>query len=184
MQTVFSQRYRFLDLEGDEITELNLEHENDGLPEPMFSGKVKLKFSYLTTGCYPYGPARESYTYWDTWSQRHLSDLYQMKITDFILPTPLRGRGVGTAAWSLIYRTLPLQLRGRLQLFGTLTRKDAADQENRLRRDTFWNHVLEIEGPETRYDPGDDGEGGFRGMFVDPRTKSKRPEAVVVIELQ
>lgn len=182
MQKVFSQRYRFLDLGGSEITELHLEHENDGLPDPLFSGKVKLTFTF-PTNCYPYGPARNTYVYYDNWSKRHLSEWYQMKITDFILPARLRGRGVGTAAWSLVYGSLPLQLRGRLQLFGMLTKDDAADPDNRQRRDTFWNHVLEIDGPDARYAADQNGDGGFKGIFVDPRTKSKHPDAVTVIQL-
>lgn len=183
MQKVFSRRYRFLDHGGSEITELHLEHENDGLPAPLFSGKVKLTFNF-PTDCYPYGPARDTYVYYDNWSKRYLSEWYQMKVTDFILPARLRGRGVGTAAWSLIYHTLPAQLHGRLQLYGTLTSKDADDPENRLRRDTFWNHVIEISGPDARYDAGSDGEGGFRGILINPKTKSKHPEAVTIMELQ
>ena len=182
MQKVFSQRYLLLDLNGNEITELHLEHENDGLPEPMFSGKVKLTFNF-PTGCHPYGPARESYIYFDSWSMRFRSNWYQMKITDFILPARLRGRGVGTAAWSLVFQTLPPQLQGRLQLFGTLIKNDAADQTNRGRRDTFWGHVLQLGLPETRYDPGSDGEGGFRGVFVDPKPRSAHPDAISIVTL-
>ena len=182
MQSVSSQCYRFLDLAGNEITELRLEHQNDGLPDPMFSGRVELKFSF-PTGSVPRGPARESYTYFDRWSKRHLSDWYQMKVTDFILPTLLRGRGVGTAAWSLVFQTLPPQLHGRLQLFGTLTRKKAVDPTNRVRRDTFWRHVLQLAPPETRYEPGCDGEGGFRGVFIDPKTRSAHPNAISIVML-
>lgn len=183
MQKVLSQRYRFLDFGGREITALHLEHENDGLPDPLFSGKVKLSFDF-PTDLHPYGPARDTYVYYDNWSKRHRSEWYQMKVTDFILPPTLRGRGVGTAAWSLVYRSLPLQLRGRLQLFGTLTTEDAADPSNRQRRDTFWNHVVEIDGPEARYTTDQNGAGGFRGILVDPRTKSKQPDAVTITPLE
>ncbi|ABB12919.1 hypothetical protein [Burkholderia lata] len=112
---------------------------------------------------------------------------FEMHVGDFILPPELCCQGIGTLCWSEIRRTLPLPSSFPFFLSGGLSDKDATITgkilgtkrtiDNIARRDAFWRRMLDPASPPFMSDQN--GEGSFRGLFVDPVAHSSYvPKAI------
>ncbi|MGS0896740.1 hypothetical protein ACVBGC_30035 [Burkholderia stagnalis] len=170
-------RYGITDLRRMPIATLTIEHATDkmdGIPDAYCSGSVFVGLEYPD----PSPRSTASITrspFHGKWSCSNGS-VFTMHIGDFILPPELCFRGIGTLCWSLIHRTLPSPPGNALVLAGALSRKDATitvcsrgnvrQVPNLVRRNAFWRRMLDPAG--LIFESDANGEGFFRGRFVDP----------------
>lgn len=64
------------------------------------------------------------------------TELWQLRISDFIISRPLSGLDVGRFVWHLIYHAMPTTIRSRVCVHGGLSPHDASK-----RRDALWMDV-------------------------------------------
>lgn len=177
MKKVDERIYLLTDLDGNEVCRLVIEQlASFGPPAHFANGRVVVTFLY----------GKNCNKFSENWGIDPLSNSPALRVRDFILPLDLRFKTVGTICWSLIYRTLPLQVRDSIQLSGLLSSADARipkrdlhlarwrtwgkmsdnTEDNIVRRNRFWLRMLH---PTTATLVCNmDGCGLFAGQFVDP----------------
>lgn len=146
-------------------------------------GRVSIALTYPDPSA---GGAEKRHAQSQSWFENSRGELL-MCVGRFSLPDALKRRGLGTWIWSMIYRHLPVEVRSRLILTGSLSATDAlvprTDPEGRpllgpdgpllmnqvALRNRFWGRMLsptETEKPPLWCDEA--GNGAFRGRFTDP----------------
>ncbi|WP_174918765.1 hypothetical protein [Burkholderia lata] len=138
------------------------------------TGRVTVELEYPETSCGSTTQIKK-FPFDGKWFPLDLRS-FEMHVGDFILPPELCRQGIGTLCWSEIRRTLPLPSSCPFFLSGGLSSNDATITgkilgkvdtiDNIARRDAFWRRMLD---PATlSFVSDDNGEGSFRGLFVDP----------------
>jgi len=190
IRTMNTVRYRYLigNLQHAPNVTMTIVQTIDKPDEKSYrycTGRVTVELEYPETSCrsttqikkFPFDGK------WFPLDQRS----FEMHVGDFILPPELCRQGIGTLCWSEIRRTLPLPSSCPFFLSGGLSSNDATITgkilgkvdtiDNIARRDAFWRRMLD---PATlSFISDENGEGSFRGLFVDPVTHhSYVPKAV------
>lgn len=170
------ETWAITDGSGTEVTQLSIVHRIHGGER---DGAITAIFTYRNPT--PTEP-RSKYTFSASWSLKK-GGLAELFVRDFVLPTRLRRRGIGTLCWSLIYQTLATAMVVDVQLHGKLssvdkTMHDPRDNpdfshiddleriDNIKRRNEFWLRMLDPSDRNLECDA--QGNGRFRGRFVDP----------------
>ena len=134
MKKVDERIYLLTDLDGNEVCRLVIEQlASFGPPDHFANGRVVVTFLY----------GKNSNRFSENWGIDPLSNSPTLRVRDFILPLDLRFKTVGTVCWSLIYRTLPLQVRDSIQLSGLLSSADARIPKRNLQlaRWRTWENI-------------------------------------------
>ena len=126
--------------------------------------------------------SRSTFTYSEKW-RAGTDGKVELRVIDFVLPTRLRRRGVGTLCWSAIHSTLAEALATEILLRGSLSSVDGVMHDPRSnpdflnlgqleqipnveRRNRFWQRMLDP--VDQHFECDEKGDGWFKGTFVDP----------------
>lgn len=93
-----------------------------------------------------------------------------LRIENFSLPSTVLGRGVARHLWHRIVKSIPLEVRRRIVVSGSLSPHDAEREGNEMRRDALWKALIRFGvDPQATFQENCSGaEGWFAGYLNDP----------------
>lgn len=184
MTRTHSRRWNLIFTPDTSPIELTAAHSWSEINGRILGGEISVQIDYEDINKRFPDKKEANFSYKDRYSISLESEIANLRVIDFKLPDCLRSRRIGTFAWSAMFNVLPIELRSKFRLSGSLSAVDAtiwvtdsfgrlvyehgkfAERDNVARRNAFWMRMLS--GAENDINCDQNGNGGFRGLFVDP----------------